>query len=56
MKEVMGLIRHALTTGGGFLVAAGYLDETTMLEIVGGLMAAIGVGWSIYDKRAKTDA
>jgi len=45
-----GMIRHALTIMGGFLVAKGMLEEGVMQEIVGGIMAAIGTGWSWYAK------
>ena len=51
MQEVMGLIRHALTTVGGMFVANGMITNTDQDAIIGGLMAAIGVAWSLYDKR-----
>lgn len=44
--KLAGQARHALTAVGGFLVASGYVDESTMQEIIGGVMALTGVIWS----------
>jgi len=52
-EQVMGILRHVITIAGGFLVAQGLVTDGAMTEIIGGLMAAIGTGWSWY---AKTDA
>ena len=52
-EQVMGILRHVLTITGGFLVAQGLVTDGAMTEIVGGLMAVIGTGWSWY---SKTDA
>lgn len=48
--QIMGILRHTLTIAGGFFVAKGLVDEGTLTEIVGGLMALIGTGWSWYAK------
>lgn len=45
-----GFVRHALTTAGGYLVGAGYLDAAQTETFVGGGMALFGVAWSIYQK------
>lgn len=45
-ERVGGLVRHVLTTLGGYLVGKGYFDETTMTELVGAVMTIIGVAWS----------
>jgi len=45
-NEVLGLIRHVLTFGGGYAVASGVIDEGTAMEIVGGIMTLIGAIWS----------
>lgn len=48
---VQALVRHILTAiAGGFAVKYG-VDGDTVNAIVGGLSAAAGVGWSLYDKR-----
>ena len=51
MSEMLGLIRHALTTAGGYMVANGMIGASDMETLVGGLMAVLGVAWSVYDKR-----
>lgn len=45
-SQVSGIVRHALTFGGGFLVAKGYFDEQTLNELVAAAMTIIGVVWS----------
>lgn len=50
---VQAVVRHILTAvAGGFAVKYG-VDGGAMDAIVSGLTAAIGVGWSIYEKRDK---
>jgi hypothetical protein len=47
----LGIVRHILTTGGGFLVASGALTSAQAETTVGALIALIGVVWSVIDKR-----
>ena len=48
---IQALVRHILTAvAGGFAVKYG-VDGGTMDAIIGGVAAAAGVGWSVYDKR-----
>ena len=49
--KVAGIIRHALTSLGGALVAGGYLTSDEWTTIAGGLMIVVGVVWSIIAKR-----
>ena len=44
------LLRHVLTYGGGLLTAHGVATNAQVQDIIGGLMAAIQVIISIYDK------
>ena len=44
--QILGLIRHILTFGGGVLVAKGILDEGVATELVGALITLIGGVWS----------
>ena len=44
--KIMGFIRHLLTLGGGYAVGKGFVDEETMLSIVGAAMSLIGFAWS----------
>ena len=50
-EMILGIIRHALTTGGGALVANGTLGQDDVTSIVGGLIALVGVVWSIFNKK-----
>lgn len=49
--QLLGTIRHILTFAGGFAVAKGYVDQGTMLEIVGALSTVIGLVWSNVAKK-----
>lgn len=51
VDAILGVVRHALTTAGGGLVTAGYLSSDNLTQIVGGVIALLGVGWSIYQKK-----
>lgn len=51
METIMGVVRHVLTFGGGFLVAKGFLDSETLNQVVAALVTLVGVGWSIFAKR-----
>jgi len=48
---VLGLLRHALTTGGGVLVANGTMTQDNLTAIVGGLLALVGIGFSVWNKK-----
>jgi hypothetical protein len=50
-EQVQGLVRHALTFIGGILVSKGYLDESSLSEVIGASMTLSGVFWSIYLKK-----
>ncbi len=45
--KILGLIRHALTFGGGYLVSQGWLDADQVLAISGGIATIIGALWSV---------
>lgn len=51
MKDsILSIIRHALTFGGGVLVAKGWIAEHTLPEIIGALASLIGVVWGAADE------
>lgn len=52
-EKTLGIIRHALTFGGGFLVTSGYLTESTLNTAIGAIVTLIGVVWSVVDKNKK---
>ena len=52
-KETLGIIRHLLTFGGGYLVAQHWIDPALMPELVGAIMTIIGAIWSITSPEKK---
>lgn len=50
-ETVLGIVRHFLTTAAGGLVAGGYLTNNDAQTIIGGIVCAVGVAWSIYQKQ-----
>lgn len=53
-EQILGIIRHGLTFVGGILVIRGYIDETIVAEIIGGLMTLVGTIWSVFSKKITT--
>lgn len=51
--QILGLVRHILTGVGGYLVGRGIIDQSTMLEVVGGVVALVGVVWSFVSPEKK---
>jgi len=49
--QTLGIVRHLLTFGGGFIVAKGWGTEAIVAEVIGGLISVIGGVWSIRQKR-----
>lgn len=47
---IASFARHILTTVGGGLVTAGYIDGSDFSTVVGAVATLIGVGWSLYQK------
>ncbi len=52
-KKIQGIIRHILTAGAGWLIGKGYVDESTAMEIVGGILGIVGVAWSYFAPEKK---
>lgn len=52
-----GLVRHALTIAGGYLAARGIsVDDSTATALAGGLVALVGVVWSMLHKKGIVSA
>lgn len=49
-EQILGIIRHTLTFVGGILITKGLVDETTVTEIIGGVITLTGAIWSIVAK------
>jgi hypothetical protein len=50
---ISAVIRHILTAVGGYFVAKGTVDQAAVEAIVGGVVAAVGLGWSLIAKIKK---
>ncbi len=48
--QVMGVVRHVLTFGGGILIAMGHVEEAMWAEVTGAVMTLVGAAWSVWDK------
>lgn len=49
-EQILGILRHTLTFVGGILVTKGLIDETTVTEIIGGIITLTGTIWSVVAK------
>ena len=50
-KQLLGVIRHILTFGGGVLMANGFMSEGMVSDVVGAIMTLIGAIWSVASKK-----
>lgn len=50
-ETILGVLRHILTFGGGFLVTKGVADAGMVETGIGALTTIIGLVWSIVEKR-----
>lgn len=54
MKEaIFGVIRHAVTTAGGAIVANGLVTSAQLETLAGALVIVAGVIWSIVEKKLR---
>jgi hypothetical protein len=52
-EQVLGIVRHILTFGGGIVVGKGWFDEATMTAIVGAVVTVVGALWSVWAPEKK---
>jgi len=50
-EQILGIVRHTLTTIGGVLIMKGLVDEAMVSEIIGGVLTLTGTIWSIIEKK-----
>lgn len=55
-EQVIGVLRHVLTFVGGLFILKGYLDESLVNEIVGGVATLVGTVWSVISKKKEPTA
>lgn len=48
---ILGLVRHVLTFGGGFLVTNGTLSQSDLELAIGAIVTLVGIVWSVAAKR-----
>lgn len=54
MKDaLMGIARHAVTSVGGALVTAGYVDESGLTVLAGAAAVLVGIVFSIVEKKLR---
>lgn len=51
-ETIQGIVRHAITTFGGFLITSGYTNASGLEALAGGAAVVVGIIWSIVSKRA----
>lgn len=45
-EKLFGFVRHMLTALGGWAAGSGYVDEQTVVMMVGVVMSGLGFIWS----------
>lgn len=48
---ILGILRHILTFVGGIVIAKGYMDDATFVELSGAIVALVGALWSVFSKK-----
>lgn len=48
---ILGIVRHVLTFGGGYIAAKGMVDQALVNEAIGAAMTLIGIVWSVTQKK-----
>jgi hypothetical protein len=54
MKDIiLGIVRHLLTAGGGYVVAKGFVDADQANQLVGAVLVVVGVIASVVEKKLR---
>ena len=48
---ILGVVRHVLTFGGGFLASAGVIAASDVEMAVGAIVTLVGIVWSALQKK-----
>lgn len=54
--KILGIVRHVLTFGGGYLAASGKLEPGEVETIVGAVITLIGAVWSFTAKKKPVES
>lgn len=52
-EQILGLIRHVLTMVGVYVSQKGIIDAGGAEQIIGGIIAGVGLIWSYYSPDKK---
>ena len=55
-EQILGIIRHILTFGGGLLVMKGVADDDIIQDVTGAIITFVGTLWSFIDKVKASNA
>lgn len=55
-EQILGIIRHILTFGGGLLVMKGVVDDDIIQDVTGATITFVGTLWSFIDKVKASNA
>jgi hypothetical protein len=55
-EQILGIIRHVLTFGGGLLVMKGVVDDDVIQDVTGAIITFVGTLWSFIDKVKASNA
>ena len=50
-EQTLVIIRHFLSGLGSIAIYKGWIDESTMLELLGGVMTITSFAWSFWTKK-----
>ena len=50
---IIALVRHSLTFIGGLLIMKGYIDESSLEEVIGSAISITSTIWMIVNKNKK---
>ncbi len=51
-EQLSSAIRSVLKLIGGALITKGYTDSSTLEVVIAGVIAAVGIGWSVMHHKA----
>lgn len=51
--QILGFVRHLLTSVGGYVAGRGWLTEDLATEAVGIVVAIVGFAWSYFSPEKK---
>lgn len=52
-EQITSLVRQILLAAGGFVVGKGWVDNETMLQIVGAVSVLVASGWALWSRTDK---